>query len=308
MPQASALDRALLIVGDRWNMQIIRACFQGARRFQDLRGRLSISDAVLSQRLREVLCTVTYSTSPPRSEYRLTDNGKDLWSVFVAMWSWDRRWAPTSRSTLGTQLFHRSCGNTVTPVFGCGSCGAIGVTARDTRTEFEPDGGPHGARRSRRSSASNLGEICDSTVVLADRWSTFLLAAALLGAHRFSDFKRRLPGISPYTLTDRLGVFVSTELLARVPIAENGARHQYQLTPKSLDFFVVFALLNGWAEQCLADATDDAPSSGVRITHRACGKRLAPRFTCNACNAPLARHEVEFQFRQPAPAPDGDNE
>ncbi|SDJ41633.1 transcriptional regulator, HxlR family [Frankineae bacterium MT45] len=296
----SALESALLIVGDRWNLQIIRSCFQGARRFQDLRNELSISDAVLAQRLRGlvasgVLRTESYSVSPPRHEYRLTDAGKELWSVFVAMWSWDRRWAPGSPGALGTHLIHLPCGNAVTPVFGCGQCGAIGVTARDTETTLDENDAPRGATRSRRSTATDLGEFRDSTVVLADRWSTFLLAAALLGAHRFSEFKRRLPGISPFTLTERLGVFVETEMLSRAPVAEGAGRHEYLLTPKSFDFFVVFALLNGWAEHSLADGRGG--SSGLLITHRACGEPLVPRFTCNCCNQELQRREVEFQTR-----------
>jgi DNA-binding HxlR family transcriptional regulator len=293
-----ALGDALVIVGDRWNLQIIRASFQGARRFQHLRSELSISDAVLSQRLRAlstagILRTDVYSDSPLRHEYRLTEDGKALWSVFVAMWTWDRRWAPGTPGALGTHLIHRTCGNSVTPVFGCGTCGAIGVTVRDTSSVLDEGAHPEDVRRSRRSSAAELGPVVDSTVVLADRWSTLLLAAALLGAHRFSDFQRRLPGISPLTLTDRLGVFVAAELLARVPLAEGGYRHQYQLSPKGLDFFPVFALLNEWAEHRLAAGGP----TGLLISHRACGQKLRPRFTCNACNQELLRHEVEFQQR-----------
>lgn len=289
------LGEALLVVGDRWNLQIVRAGFQGIGRFQSLRDELAISDAVLAQRLRSlvtdgILRPEQYSDSPPRHEYRLTDAGKDLWAVFVALWTWDRRWAPEADGALGTHLRHTTCGHAITPVFGCGSCGAIGVTARDTATRFDASADLGVARRSRRSSAGDV--LVDSTVVLADRWSTFLLAAALRGARRFGDFQRHLPGISPLTLTDRLGAFVESAMLARVPVSEGKGRHEYRLTPKGLEFFTVFAFVNQWSERWIA--TDG--HSGLVITHRACGQHLRPRFTCNACNQELTRTETEFEI------------
>src|SRR4051812_41146913 len=54
-PASSALGHALLIAGDRWNLQIIRAVFDGAERFSQLRDELGISDAVLSHRLGRLI-------------------------------------------------------------------------------------------------------------------------------------------------------------------------------------------------------------------------------------------------------------
>lgn len=295
-PASSALGRALLIAGDRWNLQIMRAVFDGAERFAQLREELGISDAVLSHRLSrliddKILDAHPYSTAPPRNEYRLTGLGADLWPALVALWSWDRHWAPRAPDRPAAHLRHLTCGHLITPVFGCGGCQAIGVTARDVRTEVDaPLLVDVADRRSRRTAKGDAAGM-DSTSVLADRWSTFLLAAALEGNRRFGDFQDRLVTISPVTLTDRLAYFVDNGMLVRTPIVDGARRQEYRTTPKSLDFFPVFAALNAWAARHLS--TDGR--SGLTIVHSAGEHLLQPRYTCNACNAVLRRADTEFQ-------------
>ncbi len=102
-----ALGHALPVVGDQWSMFIIREAFRHVRRFSDFRVALDLSDAVLAKRLRDlveagVFTTVEYTERPPRVEYCLTEQGRDLWSVFVAIWlrfpsaafrAWWLRWS-----------------------------------------------------------------------------------------------------------------------------------------------------------------------------------------------------------------------
>lgn len=290
-PTSSALGHALILAGDKWNLQIIRAVFDGAERFAHLRDELGISDAVLSHRLSRltgdgILYAHRYSIAPPRNEYRLTDLGNDLWPTLVALWSWDRHWAPRPPG----HLRHLACGHLVSPVFGCAGCAAIGVTARDVRTEVDaPLLVDVTDRRSRRTVKDDAPET-DSTSVLADRWSTFLLAAALEGNRRFGDFQARLGSISPVTLTDRLARFVDNGMLVRTPITDGARRQEYRTTPKSLDFFPVFATLNVWAALHLsADGR-----SGLTVVHRPGNHLLEPQYTCNACNAVLHRDDTEF--------------
>ncbi|WP_024794380.1 winged helix-turn-helix transcriptional regulator [Tomitella biformata] len=293
-PTSSALGHALLIVGDRWNLQIIRGVFAGAHRFQHLRDSLHISDTVLAHRLGHlvsdgILVAVQYSTAPPRSEYRLTAAGKGLWPVYVALWNWDRSWSPRAHQELGARLRHSPCDNTIVPIFGCGACGAIGLTARDVRTEVDARLLLDVAdRRGRRTTAP---PDVNSTGVLADRWSTFLLAAALNGTRRFTDFQEQLGAISPATLTQRLSRFVDGAMLDRVPVADGARRQEYRLTLKGIDFFPVFATLNTWSQEHLA--LDG--QSGLSLIHRACGAELRPRYTCNACNVELTRREIQFE-------------
>ena len=292
-PSASPLGRALVLMGDMWSIRIVREIFTGTRRFQDLRDALDISDPVLSRRLRGlvedgVCLTREYQTKPPRREYLLTDAGLDLWRVMTAIWVWDRTWAGSRHRESGTRLRHTICGAMASPVFGCGHCGAIGLTARDVvgsvddRLLMDVTG-----RRSRRSPAMTTP--IDAAGVLGDRWSTMILSDALMGSRRFGDFLSRLE-ISPVTLTDRLNLFVETQMLSRESVSTGSRRQEYRLTPKGLDFFSVTAMINDWAARWLSDDGQ----SGLSLVHTSCAATLEPRFTCNTCNQELRRTDVEI--------------
>lgn len=290
---ASPLGRALVLMGDMWSVRIVRAIFTGVRRFQDLRELLEISDPVLSRRLRSLvddgICrTEPYQSNPPRHEYLLTEAGLDLWRVMVAMWVWDRTWAGPNHRDASTQLLHAVCGNLISPVFGCGHCGAIGLSARDARGSADERLLMDVAgRRSRRSPA--MSSPIDAAGVLGDRWSTMLLSDALMGTRRFGDFQSRLQ-VSPVTLTDRLTLFVDTQMMTRESVSAGGRRQEYRLTPKGLDFFSVTAMINDWAARWMSEDGQ----SGLTLIHAGCGARLQPRFTCNTCNQELARRDVSF--------------
>ena len=90
---AASLD----IVGDRWTILILRDSFRGLHRFDEFRRDLDIPRAVLADRLRRlvdagVLVKRQYSEHPPRDEYRLTDMGRELSPILVALMQWGDRW------------------------------------------------------------------------------------------------------------------------------------------------------------------------------------------------------------------------
>ena len=92
-PIARALDK----VGDSWTLLIVREALEGARRFEEFRGNLGISDNTLSRRLGAlvdlgVLERQPYRESPPRYEYLLTQRGRDLVDVLNALGEWGEKW------------------------------------------------------------------------------------------------------------------------------------------------------------------------------------------------------------------------
>jgi len=98
-PMCQHFQRAAELIGKRWNPQVVRALQSGVSRFTDLRkGIPSISDAVLSDRLKEleaegiVTRTVTPDT-PVRIDYGLTPRGQDLTKVMEELAEWAERWA-----------------------------------------------------------------------------------------------------------------------------------------------------------------------------------------------------------------------
>jgi DNA-binding HxlR family transcriptional regulator len=122
-----SVARCLDIVGEWWSLLIIRDAMLGVTRFDDFQARLGISRNILSQRLgwlveNEVLKRVPYSDHPPRSEYRLTARGRDLWLVITAMRQWGDRWVPPPAGT-PVLVRHKTCGQVTTVLPVCAHCG-----------------------------------------------------------------------------------------------------------------------------------------------------------------------------------------
>jgi DNA-binding HxlR family transcriptional regulator len=140
-----SVAQCLEVVGEWWSMLIIRDAFLGVRRFEDFHEHLGISRNVLNQRLSHlvdsgVLERVPYCEHPPRSEYRLTAKGKDLWHVLTAMRQWGDRWEAPEGPPL--ELVHRQCGHVAEMVPTCSACGET-LSGRDVRAVAGPGAGDH---------------------------------------------------------------------------------------------------------------------------------------------------------------------
>jgi DNA-binding HxlR family transcriptional regulator len=277
--EPNSLGRGSLVLGDRWNLLILREAFRGARRFRDWTAALGISDPVLSNRLTDLTSAGVLARAD--TGYRLTGTGRSMWPVFVAMWLWDTRWAGPHHSTLR----HHACGYDIIPLLACGRCGARGVTALETAVQRHPGYGharSNPPRPYRRHAPTEPGTAAD---LLGDRWGTSVLAAAFLGVQRFSDFVREIEGIPRLMLTRRLRTFAAEGILSH-------RENRYHLTAKGLDFFGVFSTEIAWS-------TSAFPGSGpppLTISHRPCGP-FEPVFVCNVCDTVLERRGIRFGAR-----------
>ena len=86
---------ALGVIGERWTLLIVRDLLrQGPRRFQDLESSLQgVSPNTLSARLKRleeagVIERRFYEQHPPRAEYMLTEKGRALGPIVLAMKKW----------------------------------------------------------------------------------------------------------------------------------------------------------------------------------------------------------------------------
>lgn len=118
------IARTLEIVGEWWTLLIVRDALLGARRFDEFK-RSGISDNILSARLKalteaHVFKRVKYQTSPDRYEYVLTEKGRELATVVLALRSWGRRW--TKGADL-SDIRHEGCGGNVSVSVQCETCG-----------------------------------------------------------------------------------------------------------------------------------------------------------------------------------------
>jgi DNA-binding HxlR family transcriptional regulator len=92
-----SIARTVDLVGDWWTPLVMREAFYGARRFEEFQRRLGLSRNVLTQRLdrlveQAMLERVRYQQRPVRHEYRLTEKGRDFFTVLAAMIRWGDRW------------------------------------------------------------------------------------------------------------------------------------------------------------------------------------------------------------------------
>lgn len=120
------IARSASILGDHWNILLIRQGCLGVRRYEDFQRTLGIGRNMLTIRLnglveRGIFERVEYQTSPPRSEYRLTDKGRDSYTVLAAMDAWGRRWLAAPEGT-PVLLHHQACGHDMHAVVVCSEC------------------------------------------------------------------------------------------------------------------------------------------------------------------------------------------
>jgi DNA-binding HxlR family transcriptional regulator len=131
-----SIARSLDILGEWWTLLLIRDAFFGVRRFDDFIADLQISRSVLTDRLdtlveHQVLERRRYQLSPDRYEYVLTDRGKELFPVLVALMQWGDRWL-SAEAVGGAPLtiVHHECGHDIGGPLRCGHCDRA-ITTRD---------------------------------------------------------------------------------------------------------------------------------------------------------------------------------
>ncbi|WP_427306178.1 winged helix-turn-helix transcriptional regulator [Cupriavidus sp. H39] len=113
------IARTVARVADHWSVLILREAFYGVTRFDEFQQNLDIAPNMLTRRLNSLvdegmLVRRQYCDRPPRSEYLLTERGRDFRPVLLAMLAWgNKHLAPEGESV---QLANRSTGERVEPV------------------------------------------------------------------------------------------------------------------------------------------------------------------------------------------------
>ncbi len=300
----NAAQRTIAVIGDAWTLRILRAVFRGKRRFSDFVDELGVSRAVLTNRLvslsaHQVLSRVVADGRHP--EYFLTDRGLDLWSLFLAMWLWEKDWGANrypdtwAPDLPRAQLVHADCGHVMRPHFRCMKC-QVEVRPFDTAltriTDETPGNGAEETqsafRRARQSPARHDAARQSQTLirVVGDRWNSAIVAAAFRGVRSFSGFEHVLR-IGPTQLSDRLGELLRLGVL-RVH-ANEGGRKEYRLTKAGISLFPTVLEMVRWGNHWMRQ--EDQPLS---ILHRACGHELVVRWHCGQCGKELERESVRF--------------
>lgn len=91
--------------------------------------------------------------------------------------------------------------------------------------------------------------------VIGDRWSLLIVRDAFDGITRFSEFQRNL-GLAKNILSSRLRELVAHGILEIVPGADGSAYHEYTLTERGRDLFVILVSLRQWGEEHLFEPAE----------------------------------------------------
>ena len=119
------LEAALERVGDRWSLLVVDALLEGPRRFGELRDALpGIAPNILTDRLRRlereaVVRSTPYQHRPPRLEYSLTADGRDLASALRLLADWGAR---RDHDGSADALRHEACGTPLEARWYCPTC------------------------------------------------------------------------------------------------------------------------------------------------------------------------------------------
>lgn len=108
-----SVARVVDLLGDWWTPLVLRECFYGVKRFADFEARLGIGKNILTQRLNRLvkdglLKKMPYQQRPVRYEYRLTEMGREFFSVIGAMLRWGDDWLAGPEGTAMVLLDKRT--------------------------------------------------------------------------------------------------------------------------------------------------------------------------------------------------------
>lgn len=91
---ACHVETTLTMISDKWKVLILRDLMTGTKRFGELKKSIgSVSQKVLTAQLRQMeasglVSRKVYAEVPPRVEYTLTDLGRSLQPILMAMYAW----------------------------------------------------------------------------------------------------------------------------------------------------------------------------------------------------------------------------
>lgn len=287
--RTSRMHPVLDVLGDPWNLSILRDVGTGITRFDALVERLGISRPALSKRLdalTDVGCLhkKAYCPHPPRYEYSLSDMGLAVGPILLLLRQWNHAWL----SGYGMpDVQCKGCGHELTIDVICAHCRER-LDPRQVKPLFfapVPDTLPlmPAYRRTRhqlvsRGRARSPDEI-PAEDWLQDRWSALIVGGCMMGLQRYADFLAVLE-IAPNILAGRLDVLQQAALLAR---RQDGS---FCLTEKGWALYPAIMAMRAWGERWLQG--EAAMEKEWGLLHMPCGEWLKLDYVCHSCGATAA--------------------
>jgi DNA-binding HxlR family transcriptional regulator len=137
--RACSVAAALDVIGEKWSLLVVRELFLGVETFNEIAAHTGAPRDILTTRLRRleelgVIERLVYSERPVRHRYALTEKGKDLRPVMLAL----KHWGDTHVvGRMMAPVYEHSCGALFQPRTHCAECGKVldprELTRIDTR-------------------------------------------------------------------------------------------------------------------------------------------------------------------------------
>jgi DNA-binding HxlR family transcriptional regulator len=119
--------------------------------------------------------------------------------------------------------------------------------------------------------------------IIGERWTLLILRELFFGPQRFSDLRRRLSGVSPSVLSERLGYLESLEIIRRTELEPPAASTVYELCEHGRAFGPALATLASWGSRFLLPPRADEqldPDRFLFILTQAARRAASPDVRC----------------------------
>ena len=295
---ATALRRALNVLGDPWTMLILKEAFNGTRRFSAFQRALNIPRQTLSLRLTH-LCREAMMYRRPVSpghatlEYAPTAKAFDLQEAMYSVWLWHQA-NPGDGDVLPFDMVHTTCGKVLSATFRCTHCKGVINSASVTVVPTDPpqfDPEPR-ARLSRRNDAA----------ITAAGDGEGLVAASLVGDSPCNEILWRLfqgpAHIQALAQDLALGASVvrgrleKLRQLGLVHEQQEGRRLVYSTLPRAEPFYPLLVSISAWGDRW-CNAGQPPPEM---LVHE-CGALVRGRFACDHCGGWVGRENITIRPR-----------
>lgn len=286
--RTSIMHPVLDILGDPWNLSIIRSITSQPKKFVNLAEELNVSRAALSSRLSRLeeqgcLAPRKYCESPPRFEYMPTPMSDALRPTLVLLEQWNREWLSKSDLPEVAPLRCCNCKAELKLIVLCRHCNeplSLG-NAKPLLYQQLPEAIPplHPYRRTRHTLAGKERTMPPLSISaeewLRDRWNSLIIGSLLFGVRRFNDLQSILD-IAPNILSGRLELLQQAGMACR---RDDG----YRLRSRGAALYPAIMAMSDWGRKWLPAA--QASEVGWRMLHVACGNWAEQKYACLECKS-----------------------
>lgn len=299
-----SVARTVEILSDAWMFLVLRESFFGARRFEHFQSRLQLPRNTLVIRLNKLtelglLVKVGYSSGQTRFEYRLSDQGRDLYPTMLALMQFGDKWL-SGKEPPPLQLIHKVCAKECSAQVACSSC-HTSIDPHDVQYRSGPGAGlqprDHERKRSRRASDPDVLErvrpcsVARTLQIIGDRWSFLLIREMFFGVRRFDVFQENI-GIATNILTDRLQRLTGHGIVEKQAYQIRPERFEYRFTPKGHDLYGPMIVMMRWGDKWLSSGNPP-----LLLRHTKCQQDFYAQVVCSACRKELFATEMEYRLR-----------